>query len=415
MNCPVRSRVFVPSPVEHDSLDVMHIPHFRRLPGPMVCPPASSSSRIAIGRIGWNAVCVLVCWGWLASSGGWLWAARFDTAYHVQCRDVTTEEFAALNPRDRLIEARFQITALASDDVPSSRLQYTYQLMSPSGSMQIVDYGPRTTQATSVAGPVSVESKRETSQSLGISVSGSFEKLVHGTAGSDVGTKNAGQIRYELKPPMELALVAGTVHRGTGVFFRLFPTPDVPLEGAREFVVVMRVGQGWRGDVMYVHCDAHEDRRGELLARGEARFVVGLYLEGDEEARDATEQLLVAEIKLRRAVARHRREIDRRSVPTVLHRLGAKLDMYQPPIPDAWLDRVLYGSTRLDQHAFVEYLPEDVRLLTLRYAEAKRRVYELGNREVANLRRGEPAIVAAGKTPDAGRALTAAESPSAAH
>ena len=320
-----------------------------------------------------NVLAALVA---LASCPPPLWAARFDAASVIPCREVTGDEFSAANPNERLVEARFQITALPDDDDPVERMQYTYRLINPSGSMRIVDYVPRTSQSTSLAGPVSVETKRETNQSLGVSVSGGFESWVRGTAGSDLGAKNASQIRYELKPPMDVSLLAGTIQRGTGVYFKLFPSADTPWEGSREFVAVLRVGADWRGDVMYVACEAHEDRRGRLIARGGARFVVGLYAEGDDEARDRAEQLAMAEAALRRGAARNRREIERRAVPTVLHQVGAMLDVYQPLIPDAWLDRLIHGPTRLDEHDFVDHLPGEVRRLAEQHAYAKERLYE---------------------------------------
>jgi hypothetical protein len=334
-------------------------------------------------------LCLLAALIASASCPSPLWAARFDAVGVIACRDVTGDEFAAANPSERLLEARFQITAIPDDD-RVERMQYTYRLINPSGSVRIVDYDPRTSQSTSLTGPVSVETKRETNQSLGVSVSGSFESLLRGTAGSDLGAKNASNIRYELKPPMDVTLVAGTIQRGSGLYFKLFPSADMPWEGSHEFTVVLRVGAAWRGDVMYVACEAHEDRRGRLIARGEARFVVGLYAEGDDEARDRAEQLVIAEAALRRGVARNRREIERRAIPTVLHRVGAMLDVYQPPIPDAWLDRLIHGPTRLDEHEFVDHLPGEVRRLAERYGHAKRRVYELSRTsDTASRRRPE--------------------------
>ena len=105
---------------------------------------------------------------------------RFDTAYLVSCRDVTTEEYAEANPHQRLVEARFHITALVADGESSAHMQYVYRLASPTGNVQIVDYDPHTQQSTAVAGNVSIEKKKETSKSLGISVSGSFESILRG-------------------------------------------------------------------------------------------------------------------------------------------------------------------------------------------------------------------------------------------
>ena len=182
---------------------------------------------------------------------------------------------------------------------------------------------------------------------------------------------------------MEVVLVAGTVERGTGVYFKLLPSPETALEGSREFVVVMCVSREWRGDVMYVRCEAQEERRGKLVSRGVSRFVVGLYAEGDDDVRMAAEDLILTETTLRRMVAQRQREIDRRAIPTVMHKVGAMLDVYDPRIPDTWLDRLIYGPTNISQYDFVEYLPDDVRRLADRYGQAKRRMCEFSGRRLA--------------------------------
>ncbi len=302
---------------------------------------------------------------------------RFDTAEVVACRDVTTPEFQAVNPHERLVEARFRISAMIEDGQLPKGIQCEYQLINPTGRIQVVDYRPQTQQATPLAGNVSIEKKNESNKSLGLSISGSFQNIAHGTAGSDLGTKDTKQIRYELKPPMEAVVVAGTVQRGTGVFFRLRPSPEAGLEGGREFKVVMRVPDSWHGDIIYVRCEAQENRRGNFKSLGVTRFVVGLYTQGDDDARAAAENLVMAEATLRRTVARRQHDIQKRSVPTLVHKVGALLDIYDPRIPDSWLERLIYGPTSVDQYDFYGYLPRDVREVADRYRQAKRRMYQI--------------------------------------
>lgn len=316
-------------------------------------------------------------------------AVRFDTASLVSCRDVTTEEFSAANPQERLIEGRFHVTAMVDGQLPDDTY-YMYRFQCPAGGLRVVDYQPRTRQATAAAGNVVVEKKKDVSKSLGVSVSGSFESMLSGTAGSDVGSKDASSIRYELKPPMEVVLVAGTVERGTGVYFKLLSSPGRSLEGSREFTVVMRVPQSWRGDVMYVRCEAQRDRRDKLVSCGGSRFVVGLHAAGDQEAKLAAEELVLAEAMLRRTVARDEREIRKRSLPSLAYRIGALFDIVDPRIPETWLDRFIFGSTRVSQHDVYGHLPGSVRGVADRYRRAKRKMYELnGSQLVTEFREAE--------------------------
>jgi len=301
---------------------------------------------------------------------------EFDAVSLVGCRDVTTDDFAGANPRERLVEGRFRVTAMVDGELPDD-FSCVYRFQCPTGGLRVVDYRPRTRQATATAGNVVGEKKRDVSKSLGVSVSGSFESMLSGTAGSDIGSKDAAHIRYELKPPMEVVLVAGTVERGTGVYFKLRSSPDHSLEGAQEFIVVMRVSSSWRGDVMYVRCEAQRNRRDTLVSCGVSRFVVGLYAAGDSRAKLAAEELVLAENLLRRTVARNQREIRKRSAPSLAHRIGTILDLVDPRIPDTWLDRLIFGSTRLSQHDFYRHLPPSVQGVADRYRQAKRKMYEL--------------------------------------
>ncbi len=299
---------------------------------------------------------------------------RFDTASVVGCRDVTTTEFEASHPSERLVEGRFRISAIVQDGMLPEDVQYSYQIVNPGARVQIVDYQPQTRQATAVAGNVTVEKTKETNKSLGLSLSGGFQPIAQGTAGADLGSKDISQIRYELKPPMEVVLVAGTLDRGTGVYFKLRPSPDESLEGSREFSLMMRVPHAWRGDMMYVRCEAQQHRRGGYESLGVTRFVVGLFAQGDEQARQAAEDLVRAEATLRRSVVDHRRDIQKRSIPTVVHQVGAWLDVYHPRIPDTWLERLIYGSTNLEQYEFYGYLPRDIRQIAEQYRQAKRQI-----------------------------------------
>jgi hypothetical protein len=308
---------------------------------------------------------------------------RFDTMYLVSCRDITAGAAGMSDPQQRLVEARFQVTALPAEGEPAADMQYVYQFLSPTGNLQIVDFQPRTTQTTAIAGTVAIEQSKEGNKSLDASVSGGFHPFVQGTAGADLAEKTLSHIRYELKPPMEVTLVAGTVQRGTGVYFRLLRAADVSWEGSREFIVVMRVPRRWRADLMYLRCEAQQEDQDRVVTRGLSRFVVGLYSEGDDEARAVVEALNLAEVSLRRTAAQRQRDIERRSIPSVVHKLGAMLDIYDPRIPDAWLDQLIYGPTNMQQHEFVDYLPADVRRLADRYAQAKQRLSDYSGKRLA--------------------------------
>ena len=328
------------------------------------------------------------CWlATLTTVGADMPRVQFDTGYTVPCRDVTPEDLDSVRSGERRVEARFRISALVLEGALPDAAQYMYQIISPLGSMQIVDYEPRTALATDVVGNVSIDKKKESSKSLGISLSGSFDQLVKGTGGADLGAKDTSQVRYELKPQMEVLLASGTLNRGTGAYFKLRPSADTSLEGDRTFTITFRVPADWRGDIVYLKCEAQEQRRGQLISRGAAHFMIALHAAGDDEVRQAAEELIHAESLLRQTVAKREDDIQRCALPTVAHRVGALLDLYDPRIPEQWLDRLIYGPANLRRHAFVQHLPEDIRVLASQYVQAKRRMFFFSGKQLALLGR----------------------------
>jgi hypothetical protein len=73
------------------------------------------------------------------------------------------------------------------------------------------------------------------------------------------------------------------------VFFKLKPSTQESLQGARAFSCKFIVPQEWRGDWLLVSCIARGETKRQLLKKidecGRGRFIVGLYLEGDPLAR----------------------------------------------------------------------------------------------------------------------------------
>ena len=217
----------------------------------------------------------------------------FDVASLVECRDVTTPEFAKLHRNERLIEARLQISALVSGGSTDKLTELFYRIDSPERSMQVVDYLPRTTLASDYAGNVGIEEKVEQSTALGLNAAGAYGPLTASNATLSASDKNANCRRYELLPPLETVAASGTLERGNGVYFKLRPTARNSVEGAKEIIVILRTPSTWRADYVTVRCQAlgqpshvpFSSRETQICGQGS--FVVALYLASDEDARVA--------------------------------------------------------------------------------------------------------------------------------
>jgi hypothetical protein len=220
---------------------------------------------------------------------------HFDMPFTIACRDVTPPEFAAANPSEKLVEARFEISSLLVEGSERDLAQYFIRIESPGRKLAIVDYLPKTLHESSHAGPISIQDTDETSGSIGINLSGQYEFITGAGANAGLGKKNVSCVKYDLLPPLETVAASGTLLRGSAVFFKLKSSPRNPLEGAREYGLVLRVPADWRADYVRVHCEAAGIERAFVssldteVKAGQRDFLVALYLEGDENARAAAE------------------------------------------------------------------------------------------------------------------------------
>ncbi|MBM4000028.1 MAG: hypothetical protein FJ297_10910 [Planctomycetes bacterium] len=302
---------------------------------------------------------------------------EFDVPRSIACRDVSTEEFVALNPRERLMEARVPVSTLLRTE-ERGLIEFLYRLDCRAYGEEIVDYAPKTTLETPLAGNVGVERRTEDSRNAGLSVAGDWDPLGKGTGSAGISTKEMNTVKYDLLPPMDAVAASGTMNRRSSVYFKLRPTPRASLEGAREFTVVLRVPKEWRGEYVVVRCQAIGHRRSAAPSLddrgvlGDRTFSVALYGQGDAEAKAMAERFAESEWRMRRAAAVHRRQIEKQSFPTVAHKVGALFTVVEPKIPDGWLDELLRANPGAPIPEYTRYLPDAVRVAAREYTIAKR-------------------------------------------
>jgi hypothetical protein len=215
----------------------------------------------------------------------------FDMPFTVACRDVTPGKFAAANPGQKLIEARFEISSLLAAGQERDLTQYFIRIENPQRPLAIADYLPKTLHESRMAGPVTITDTKENTASLGIGLTGKYEFITAISPTAGIGHKKTSCVKYDLLPPLEAVAASGTLLRGSAVFFKLKATPRHPLEGSREFGLVLKVPAAWRTEYVQVRCEAEGIQRSvvstfnEEVNCGKREFVVALYQEGDEQAR----------------------------------------------------------------------------------------------------------------------------------
>ena len=104
----------------------------------------------------------------------------FDVPSVVECKDVTTDEFAKSNPDEKMVEVRLRISSQVHQWHKQQMAQYTCSFTSPMRSCEVVDFQPRTTLASKIDGPMSVEKKKDKNASVGIGVSGGLAGIAKG-------------------------------------------------------------------------------------------------------------------------------------------------------------------------------------------------------------------------------------------
>lgn len=222
----------------------------------------------------------------------------FDTAEVVAVRDVTSPEFAAANPGEKLIEARFTISSLVRHGSDADLAHFLYQIGMADDGQRVVDYLPKTELASPVAGPVSVEQKSQDTFTIGGEATGKFESLATAKLNASKTTGEQLQVKYDLLPPKELIAASGTIRRQHGVYFKLKPSRQTSLEGAKQFVCLLAVPKDWRQGKVRVHCEALANVPATFSSPatttrgGSGEFLVGLHLVADAAAKATIEREL---------------------------------------------------------------------------------------------------------------------------
>ncbi len=253
---------------------------------------------------------------------------HFDMPFTIACRDVTPPEFAAANPSQKLVEARFEISTLLLAGQERDLAQLFIRIDSPDRSVTVVDYLPKTLHEARHATPIGITKTDEKNASIGINLSGKYEVFTSVGANAGLGRKTTSCVKYDLLPPLETVAASGTLLRGSGVFFKLKGNERRLLEGASQFALVLRVPSDWRLERFRVHCEAAAIERGlvssfdQTIRVGQRDFFVALHLAGDEPAR------LMAEKSVRE--------------PTDLKRPAEQRTSSKPSLdPISWLPKLL--------------------------------------------------------------------------
>ena len=98
---------------------------------------------------------------------------------------------------------------------------------------------------------------------------------------------------------------------------------------------------------------------------------MALYQEFDENAANTATRYVRQQENLKQFAKTYARTIEQRSYPTPIHKLGAKLDIYEPSIPQQWLESLVYQQGVSYNMTKLSHLPVDVRVAIMNYLDQK--------------------------------------------
>lgn len=241
----------------------------------------------------------------------------------------------------------------------------------------LVDYAPKTQTVSDIEGLISIEKNADKNSGIGINLSSGYQDVVSGTAKLDFSKRTGTKLKYQEIPQHEVLVASGTVQRGTGAFFRFHPSKRNTLEGGRNLIVAYRVPQAWRGGVIKIECRANGRRKivgswRETFEESRA-FVVPIYLEGDDQARQAAEDFVRSEQGLRENWRQHQNRSNQNSggifgFPTQLSSNSS--------LPPQWVHHLIQSGADDYLRKYRPRLPDELAEAADRFVIARRDLFE---------------------------------------
>ncbi|MDG1875597.1 MAG: hypothetical protein P8J27_16925 [Mariniblastus sp.] len=271
-------------------------------------------------------------------------AIKFDVPALIGVKEAIYVEGQIPLGDEKIIEVVIPVTSEVRSRDRGNVAEFRFDIYWNRSVYPVADYVPKTQTVSEIEGLISVEESNDKNAGLGINLSSGYHDVVSGIAKADVSQRTGTKTKYQEVPLHEVLVASGTVQRGTGAFFRFHPSRRETLEGGRDLVVAYRVPQSWRGGVLKVECRADGHRKvigswrepfNESLA-----FVLPIYLEGDDEARQAAISFVRSEQNLRINWKQHKAEETR---PT-----SGLLGFATPSpktIPDQWMHYLIQSGS----------------------------------------------------------------------
>lgn len=279
---------------------------------------------------------------------------KFDVPSILNCREVTTEEFANTHSLEKLLEVRLRVSSLVENGSDQQIQELFFLAYSPEKSFRVVDFTPTTSVLTEYAGPIETSQNRENANNAGLNFQPTLELAGKASINASISDKHGDSRRTTMLPPMKQVVASGTQNRESAAYFKFKPNSQSTLEGTQEITLIIQVPIAWRADIMHIHCrgltakSTGTDR--SLLSRND--FVVPIYVENDAAAKLKCDEYLLAESNFRQIGSRERTS----SIPNdskkkdLVSKIGKflKTTVSKPEsdsaVPKSWMGNVIFAK-----------------------------------------------------------------------
>lgn len=270
---------------------------------------------------------------------------KFDVPALVGVKEAIYADSSVPRGNEKIIQVVIPVSSEASSRDRGNVDEFRFDIFWNRNVYPIADYSPKTRTTSEIEGLISVEKSKDNNSGIGINLNSGYQDLLTGSAKADLSQRTGSKLRYQEVPQHEVLVASGTVQRGTGAFFRFHPSKRETLEGGRDLMVAYRVPVNWRGGLLKIECRANGSRKVIGAWRDpieESRsFIVPIYLEGDDQARDAAVNFVRSEQNLRMNWDQHVRQ---QSKPTGLFGLGAPQSNLNR-VPDQWMHYLIQSGS----------------------------------------------------------------------
>ncbi len=179
------------------------------------------------------------------------------------CHEVTTPEFAARHPHERLVRVEARVSLLLYHGDPGEIDDVVIEIDGSESGLRVQNYAPRTRLTSDHAEPIRLKKTLTTDQTLAGTLGGKLAADISLTPSLSSGrakreTETETTVRLAAK---QAVVVSGTIGGRSGVFYKLRRSSQLTLEGEQLFTVDFIAPADWSGGPIEIRCVARGEKK----------------------------------------------------------------------------------------------------------------------------------------------------------